>query len=71
MRIQYPNINQLKRYSFAKGKADSYQSVVRAVFGRKMELLIIIPIALYAFGSCIAFQVIIGDQFTPILQQIL
>ena len=60
---------QLRR--FAKEKADSYQSVVRAVFGRGMELFMILSIALYSFGSCIAFLVIIGDQFVPIIQEFL
>uniref|UniRef100_A0A7S4IB43 Amino acid transporter transmembrane domain-containing protein n=1 Tax=Vannella robusta TaxID=1487602 RepID=A0A7S4IB43_9EUKA len=57
--------------TFAKEKADSYQSVVRAVFGRGMELFMILSIALYSFGSCIAFLVIIGDQFVPIIQEFL
>ena len=58
-------------FSFAKDVADSYQSVVRAVYGRRIEFFMIIAIALYSFGSCIAFLVIIGDQFVPIFEYLL
>lgn len=50
-----------------KGEGASYQAVVKETFGRNMELVMIISIAVYSFGSCIAYLVIIDDQLVAVV----
>lgn len=52
---------------YCRGKADSYQSVVKVLYGRNAEMVVIISIAIYGFGSCIAYLVIISDQFVAVV----
>lgn len=40
----------------------TYQEVVRGICGRLTGVLCEILIAVYTFGTCIAFFIIIGDQ---------
>jgi sodium-coupled neutral amino acid transporter 7/8 len=41
----------------------TYQDVVYACCGRMMRILCSITVALYAFGTCVTFFIIIGDQW--------
>lgn len=43
--------------------AKSMQEVMSFVFGRKAERASSICIAIYCFGTCITFLIIMGDQF--------
>jgi len=52
---------------YCRGRADSYQSVVKLLYGRNAEMIMIIAVATYAFGSCIAYLVIIADQFVAVI----
>ncbi|XP_063294698.1 sodium-coupled neutral amino acid transporter 7 [Pelobates fuscus] len=45
----------------------TYQEVVRGVCGRHAGVLCEILIAVYTFGTCIAFFIIIGDQLDKLL----
>ncbi|KAM4614490.1 sodium-coupled neutral amino acid transporter 7 isoform 1-T2 [Discoglossus pictus] len=45
----------------------TYQEVVRGVCGRKTGVLCELLIAVYTFGTCIAFFIIIGDQLDKLL----
>ncbi|MEE6500191.1 hypothetical protein FKM82_003701 [Ascaphus truei] len=45
----------------------TYQEVVRGVCGRTAGLLCELLIAVYTFGTCIAFLIIIGDQLDKLL----
>lgn len=45
----------------------TYQEVVRAVCGRVMGVLCEVAIAVYTFGTCIAFLIIIGDQLDKLI----
>ena len=56
-------------FSFAKDTADSYQSLVKILYGKNIELIIIITIIFYTFGTCSTYLVIIGDQFEPIFEE--
>jgi len=54
-------------FRYAKDGADSYQSLVKVIYGTKVEMIMILSIAIYGFGGCVTFLVIIGDQFTAIV----
>ncbi|XP_072894859.1 sodium-coupled neutral amino acid transporter 7-like [Hemitrygon akajei] len=56
--------------SQVSGKA-TYQEVVRAVCGQMVGTICDILIAVYTFGTCIAFLIIIGDQLDKILGAVL
>ncbi|XP_072135365.1 sodium-coupled neutral amino acid transporter 7 [Mobula birostris] len=56
--------------SQVSGKA-TYQEVVRAVCGQVVGIICDILIAVYTFGTCIAFLIIIGDQLDKILEALL
>ena len=43
-------------------QAASYESVIGRVWGRKVKLAVEIVVVIYALFSCIAYQVIVGDQ---------
>uniref|UniRef100_A0A4W4E6K5 Sodium-coupled neutral amino acid transporter 7 n=1 Tax=Electrophorus electricus TaxID=8005 RepID=A0A4W4E6K5_ELEEL len=45
----------------------TYQEVVRAVCGKVLGVLCEIAIAVYTFGTCIAFLIIIGDQLDKLI----
>ncbi|KAK3533887.1 hypothetical protein QTP70_032996 [Hemibagrus guttatus] len=45
----------------------TYQEVVRAVCGRVLGIICEIAIAVYTFGTCIAFLIIIGDQLDKLI----
>ncbi|XP_062868639.1 sodium-coupled neutral amino acid transporter 7 [Trichomycterus rosablanca] len=45
----------------------TYQEVVRAVCGRVLGVICEISIAVYTFGTCIAFLIIIGDQLDKLI----
>ncbi|MBN3309793.1 sodium-coupled neutral amino acid transporter 7 [Amia ocellicauda] len=45
----------------------TYQEVVRAVCGRVPGVLCEVAIAVYTFGTCIAFLIIIGDQLDKLI----
>ncbi|XP_041930048.1 putative sodium-coupled neutral amino acid transporter 7 [Alosa sapidissima] len=45
----------------------TYQEVVRAVCGRFMGVVCEVAIAVYTFGTCIAFLIIIGDQLDKLI----
>ncbi|KAJ8336621.1 hypothetical protein SKAU_G00378410 [Synaphobranchus kaupii] len=48
----------------------TYQEVVRAVCGRVTGVLCEVAIAIYTFGTCIAFLIIIGDQLDTLIKAI-
>ncbi|XP_028823829.1 putative sodium-coupled neutral amino acid transporter 7 [Denticeps clupeoides] len=45
----------------------TYQEVVRAVCGRLVGVVCEVAIAVYTFGTCIAFLIIIGDQLDKLI----
>ncbi|XP_072516961.1 sodium-coupled neutral amino acid transporter 7 [Salminus brasiliensis] len=45
----------------------TYQEVVRAVCGKVLGVICEIAIAVYTFGTCIAFLIIIGDQLDKLI----
>ncbi|XP_034164583.1 sodium-coupled neutral amino acid transporter 7 [Pangasianodon hypophthalmus] len=45
----------------------TYQEVVRAVCGKILGIVCEIAIAVYTFGTCIAFLIIIGDQLDKLI----
>uniref|UniRef100_A0AAR2J9G5 Sodium-coupled neutral amino acid transporter 7 n=1 Tax=Pygocentrus nattereri TaxID=42514 RepID=A0AAR2J9G5_PYGNA len=45
----------------------TYQEVVRAVCGKVLGVVCEIAIAVYTFGTCIAFLIIIGDQLDKLI----
>ncbi|XP_048887393.1 putative sodium-coupled neutral amino acid transporter 7 [Brienomyrus brachyistius] len=45
----------------------TYQEVVRAVCGRVTGVICEVAIAVYTFGTCIAFLIIIGDQLDKLI----
>ncbi|XP_063046599.1 sodium-coupled neutral amino acid transporter 7 [Engraulis encrasicolus] len=45
----------------------TYQEVVRAVCGRFLGVVCEVSIAIYTFGTCIAFLIIIGDQLDKLI----
>lgn len=45
----------------------TYQEVVRAVCGRVLGVICELSIAVYTFGTCIAFLIIIGDQLDKLI----
>ncbi|KAF5879919.1 putative sodium-coupled neutral amino acid transporter 7, partial [Clarias magur] len=45
----------------------TYQEVVRAVCGKVLGIVCEIAIAVYTFGTCIAFLIIIGDQLDKLI----
>ena len=55
-------------HSYAKNRVRSYQSLVGLVYGPGVELFMIVSIAIFGFGACVTFLVIIGDQFTPVME---
>ncbi|XP_027008018.1 putative sodium-coupled neutral amino acid transporter 7 [Tachysurus fulvidraco] len=48
----------------------TYQEVVRAVCGKVLGVICEIAIAVYTFGTCIAFLIIIGDQLDKLISAI-
>ena len=48
--------------------AHTYSKLVRKALGRKLSVTLSAILLLYLWGSCIAYLVIIGDTFTPLLQ---
>ncbi len=40
----------------------TYQEVIRAMCGKVLGVVCELAIAVYTFGTCIAFLIIIGDQ---------
>lgn len=48
----------------------TYQEVVRATCGKVTGVLCEISIAIYTFGTCIAFFIVIGDQLERLIQAI-
>lgn len=46
----------------------SYQEVVRATCGKVTGILCEIAIAIYTFGTCIAFFIVIGDQLDRLIE---
>lgn len=45
----------------------TYQDVVHALCGKRARILCSIFVALYAFGTCVTFVIIIGDQWQKFL----
>ncbi|XP_076879215.1 sodium-coupled neutral amino acid transporter 7 isoform X2 [Brachyhypopomus gauderio] len=45
----------------------TYQEVIRAVCGKVLGVICEIAIAVYTFGTCIAFLIIIGDQLDKLI----
>ncbi|XP_030621786.1 sodium-coupled neutral amino acid transporter 7 [Chanos chanos] len=54
-------------YSSLVSNESTYQEVVRAVCGRVLGVVCEIAIAVYTFGTCIAFLIIIGDQLDKLI----
>lgn len=46
----------------------SYQEVVRATCGKVTGILCEVAIAIYTFGTCIAFFIVIGDQLDRLIE---
>ena len=53
-----------------KTNVASYQELVKVVYGDKVETLLALCIAIYGFGGCATFLVIIGDQAVPVMEAI-
>lgn len=49
-------------FSFQACNESTYQEVVRATCGKVTGILCEVAIAVYTFGTCIAFFIVIGDQ---------
>lgn len=49
-------------WSLQVSNESTYQEVVRATCGKVTGVLCEISIAIYTFGTCIAFFIVIGDQ---------
>lgn len=47
---------------FQVSNETTYQEVIRAVCGKVLGVICELAIAVYTFGTCIAFLIIIGDQ---------
>ncbi|TRY54576.1 hypothetical protein DNTS_001577 [Danionella cerebrum] len=45
----------------------TYQEVIRAVCGKALGVICELAIAVYTFGTCIAFLIIIGDQLDKLI----
>ncbi|KAJ7312072.1 hypothetical protein JRQ81_006409 [Phrynocephalus forsythii] len=54
-------------YCSQANNESTYQEVVRAVCGKVVGVLCEVAIAVYTFGTCIAFLIIIGDQQDKII----
>ncbi|KAG2470174.1 putative sodium-coupled neutral amino acid transporter 7 [Polypterus senegalus] len=57
-------------YSSQVSNERTYQEVVRAVCGRIPGVICDIAIAVYTFGTCIAFLIIIGDQLDKLISAV-
>ncbi|XP_022238391.1 putative sodium-coupled neutral amino acid transporter 7 [Limulus polyphemus] len=50
-------------YCSDRNNSSTYQEVVLAVCGKKVQQLCAVTVILYCYGTCITFIIIIGDQF--------
>jgi len=50
-------------YCADANKSPTYQDVIKSCLGSKFHLLCSFCIAVYCYGSCITFLIVIGDQF--------
>ncbi|CAK0787069.1 hypothetical protein CVIRNUC_010285 [Coccomyxa viridis] len=48
-------------------QAPTYSGLIRKALGRKLSASLSVILILYLWGSCIAYLVIIGDSFSPLL----
>lgn len=48
-------------------EARSYGQLVRRALGKKLAITLRLVLSIYLCGSCVAYMVIIGDCFTPLL----
>ena len=51
-------------------EARSYGQLVRRALGRKLALSLRLVLSSYLCGSCVAYMVIVGDCFTPLLSSL-
>ena len=51
-------------------EARSYGQLVRRALGRKLALSLRLVLSTYLCGSCVAYMVIVGDCFTPLLSSL-
>lgn len=49
-------------FFFQVSNESTYQEVVRATCGKVTGVICEVAIAVYTFGTCIAFFIVIGDQ---------
>ena len=56
------DINKSPVWALQVSNEGTYQEVVRATCGKVTGVLCEIAIAVYTFGTCIAFFIVIGDQ---------
>ena len=52
-------------------EAHSYSQLVRRALGKKLAATLRVVLSVYLCGSCVAYMVIIGDCFTPLLAGLL
>ena len=52
-------------------RQNTYSGVVKVMFGRKMEWFVDLVQLLYSFGACVGYAIIIGDELSLTLGQLL
>ena len=51
-------------------EARSYGQLVRRALGKKLAVALRLVLSIYLCGSCVAYMVIVGDCFTPLLSSL-